>query len=72
MGVGQMMTAKTAQISRQFSADDMDGTVIEEKIDHDADAVGQGPWFHLNALARQSPFHPRGEGRRGCLSVCMI
>ncbi len=34
----QMMTAKIAQISLRFGADDMDGTVIEEKIYHDAGA----------------------------------
>ena len=35
----QMMTAKIAQISLRFGADDMDGTVIEEKIYHDAGAA---------------------------------
>jgi aminodeoxyfutalosine synthase len=35
----QMMTAKIAQISLRFGADDMDGTVIEEKIYHDAGAT---------------------------------
>ena len=34
----QMMTAKIAQISLRFGADDIDGTVIEEKIYHDAGA----------------------------------
>ncbi|MGD0369438.1 MAG: radical SAM protein, partial [Acidobacteriaceae bacterium] len=32
----QMMTAKIAQIALRFGADDIDGTVIEEKIYHDA------------------------------------
>jgi len=35
----QMMTDKIAQISLRFGADDMDGTVIEEKIYHDAGAT---------------------------------
>ncbi len=35
----QMMTAKIAQISLRFGADDLDGTVIEEKIYHDAGAT---------------------------------
>src|SRR6201997_4408074 len=34
----QMMTPRIAQISLRFGADDMDGTVIEEKIYHDAGA----------------------------------
>ena len=34
----QMMSAKIAQISLRFGADDIDGTVIEEKIYHDAGA----------------------------------
>src|SRR3989475_4710093 len=35
----QMMTAKIAQISLRFGADDIDGTVVEEKIYHDAGAT---------------------------------
>jgi len=35
----QMLTAKIAQISLRFGADDLDGTVIEEKIYHDAGAT---------------------------------
>src|SRR5271167_836332 len=35
----QMVTAKMAQISLRFGADDIDGTVIEEKIYHDAGAT---------------------------------
>ncbi len=35
----QMMTPKIAQISLRFGADDMDGTVVEEKIYHDAGAT---------------------------------
>src|SRR3954463_12388171 len=35
----QMLTPKIAQISLRFCADDLDGTVIEEKIYHDAGAT---------------------------------
>jgi aminodeoxyfutalosine synthase len=35
----QMMSAKIAQICLRFGADDIDGTVIEEKIYHDAGAT---------------------------------
>ncbi len=35
----QMMTPKIAQISLRFGADDLDGTVVEEKIYHDAGAT---------------------------------
>ena len=35
----QMLTPRIAQISLRFGADDMDGTVIEEKIYHDAGAT---------------------------------
>ena len=34
-----MMTAKIAQIALRFGEDDIDGTVIEEKIYHDAGAT---------------------------------
>ena len=35
----QMLTPKIAQISLRFGADDLDGTVIEERIYHDAGAT---------------------------------
>lgn len=35
----QMVTPKMAQISLRFGADDIDGTVVEEKIYHDAGAT---------------------------------
>ncbi len=34
-----MMTPKIAQVAQQFGADDLDGTVVEEKIYHDAGAT---------------------------------
>jgi aminodeoxyfutalosine synthase len=35
----QMLGTKIAQISQRFGADDLDGTVVEEKIYHDAGAT---------------------------------
>jgi aminodeoxyfutalosine synthase len=35
----QMLGAKIAQIALRFGADDIDGTVVEEKIYHDAGAT---------------------------------
>jgi aminodeoxyfutalosine synthase len=34
-----MMTPRVAQIAQRFGADDIDGTVVEEKIYHDAGAT---------------------------------
>ncbi|MSV27589.1 MAG: aminofutalosine synthase MqnE, partial [Bryobacterales bacterium] len=34
-----MMTPSVAQIAQRFGADDLDGTVVEEKIYHDAGAT---------------------------------
>jgi hypothetical protein len=34
-----MMTPKIAQIARRFGSDDLDGTVVEEKIYHEAGAT---------------------------------
>jgi aminodeoxyfutalosine synthase len=34
-----MLTPKIAQIALRFGADDLDGTVVEEKIYHDAGAT---------------------------------
>jgi aminodeoxyfutalosine synthase len=42
-----MMTPKIAQIAQRFGADDIDGTVVEEKIYHDAGAIEQ-KWASLN------------------------
>jgi aminodeoxyfutalosine synthase len=63
----QMMTPKIAQISLRFGADDLDGTVIEEKIYHDAGATTpQGM-----TRATLPPHHrgwPRPRGARHALS----
>jgi aminodeoxyfutalosine synthase len=34
-----MMTPRIAQLAQRFGADDVDGTVVEEKIYHDAGAT---------------------------------
>jgi aminodeoxyfutalosine synthase len=34
-----MMTPRMAQIAQRFGSDDLDGTVVEEKIYHDAGAT---------------------------------
>jgi aminodeoxyfutalosine synthase len=34
-----MMTPRVAQVALRFGADDLDGTVVEEKIYHDAGAT---------------------------------
>ncbi len=46
-----MLTPSIAQIAQRFGADDLDGTVVEEKIYHDAGA-------------KTSEFTPRGELER--------
>ena len=46
-----MLSASIAQIAQRFGANDMDGTVVEEKIYHDAGA-------------QTAEFTPRGELER--------
>jgi aminodeoxyfutalosine synthase len=50
----QMMTPKIAQIALRFGADDIDGTVIEEKIYHDAGATTPGILHRSFALLRMT------------------
>ena len=57
----QMMSAKIAQIALRFGADDIDGTVIEEKIYHDAGAttpqgLRRSDLVHLITAAGRIPF----------------
>ncbi len=57
----QMVTPKMAQISLRFGADDIDGTVIEEKIYHDAGAttpqgMRRGDLVRLITEAGRVPF----------------
>jgi aminodeoxyfutalosine synthase len=57
----QMMSPKIAQIALRFGADDIDGTVIEEKIYHDAGATTpQGMRrSELERLIREAGREPR-------------
>jgi len=55
-----MMTPKIAQVAQRFGADDIDGTVIEEKIYHDAGAttaqsLRRGELLHLITTAGREP-----------------
>jgi aminodeoxyfutalosine synthase len=56
-----MMTPKVAQIALRFGADDLDGTVVEEKIYHDAGAttsqsLRRGELLRLIRAAGREPF----------------
>lgn len=55
-----MLTPRIAQIALRFGADDMDGTVIEEKIYHDAGATTEQftPRAELERLIRQAGREP--------------
>jgi aminodeoxyfutalosine synthase len=55
-----MMTPRIAQIAQRFGADDIDGTVVEEKIYHDAGAttsqsLRRGELLHLIRAAGRDP-----------------
>ena len=55
-----MMTPRIAQIAQRFGADDIDGTVVEEKIYHDAGAttsqnLRRGELLHLIREAGRQP-----------------
>jgi aminodeoxyfutalosine synthase len=55
-----MMTPRIAQIAQRFGADDIDGTVVEEKIYHDAGAttsqsLRRGELLRLIKLAGREP-----------------
>jgi aminodeoxyfutalosine synthase len=55
-----MMTPKVAQIALRFGADDIDGTVVEEKIYHDAgstvtQSLRRGELLRLIRLAGRTP-----------------
>jgi aminodeoxyfutalosine synthase len=55
-----MMTPKVAQVALRFGADDLDGTVVEEKIYHDAGAttsqsMRRGELLRLIRLAGREP-----------------
>jgi aminodeoxyfutalosine synthase len=54
------MTPRIAQIAQRFGADDIDGTVVEEKIYHDAGStvtqnLRRGELLHLIREAGREP-----------------
>ncbi|CAD7769677.1 Aminodeoxyfutalosine synthase [Candidatus Methanoperedenaceae archaeon GB37] len=55
-----MLTPKLAQVALNFGADDLDGTIIEEKITHMAEA--QSPQAltraELESLIRETDYKP--------------
>ncbi len=64
-----MMTPRIAQVAQRFGADDIDGTIVEEKIYHDAGAttaqsMRRGELLHLiresgrDPLERDTLYHP--------------
>jgi aminodeoxyfutalosine synthase len=55
-----MLTPRIAQIALRFGADDLDGTVVEEKIYHDAGATTSEftPRAELERLIRQAGREP--------------
>ncbi len=62
-----MMTPQIAQIAQRFGADDIDGTVVEEKIYHDAGATTSQPAPQRTA-APDPRSRPRAGGARYALS----
>ncbi len=55
-----MLGIKTAQVALAFGADDLDGTVVEEKIFHDAgaDSPQEVPLDELVSLIRAAGREP--------------
>ncbi len=64
-----MMTPRIAQVAQRFGADDVDGTIVEEKIYHDAGAttaqsLRRGELLHLiresgrDPVERDTLYHP--------------
>ena len=63
----QMMTPKIAQIALRFGADDLDGTVIEEKIYHDAGRNHSAGAHAQGSLPPDYRGRPRAGGARHAL-----
>ena len=63
-----MMTPRIAQIAQRFGADDIDGTVIEEKIYHDAGATDQPESAPRRPAPPDPRSRPRAPGARHALS----
>jgi aminodeoxyfutalosine synthase len=55
-----MLTVKLAQVALHFGADDLDGTVVEEKIGHMAGAESEQALSRteLERLIREAGFEP--------------
>jgi aminodeoxyfutalosine synthase len=55
-----MLTARVAQVALRFGADDIDGTVVEEKIYHDAGAITPQAMTRqqILRLIREAGFEP--------------
>ena len=62
-----MMTPQIAQIALRFGADDLDGTVVEEKIYHDAGGATSQPAARRSAAADPRS-RPGAPGARHSLS----
>ena len=63
-----MMTPRIAQIAQRFGADDIDGTVVEEKIYHDAGATTSPESAPRRIAAPDPRSRPRAGGTRHALS----
>jgi hypothetical protein len=61
-----MMTPAIAQIALRFGADDLDGTMVEERIYHDAGATTSQA-LRGRATAPDSQGGPRADGTRHAL-----
>ena len=59
-----MMTPKIAQIAQRFGSDDIDGTLVEERIYHDAGATTSQNLRRGRADAPDSRSRPRAGGAR--------
>ena len=64
-----MMTPRMAQIALRFGADDIDGTIVEERIYHDAGATTQQGFRRGELLQLIRKAGPRTDGARYALSA---
>ena len=62
-----MMTPRIAQIALRFGADDIDGTIVEERIYHDAGATTSAGSAARRAAAADPQGRPRAGGARHAL-----
>src|SRR5664279_725970 len=59
-----MMTPRMAQIALKFGADDLDGTIVEERIYHDAGATTSQGLRRHELLRAAHRIHLHGSGVR--------